>query len=365
MSLPPLFEQISTSEGWSLQQLQQAWAFIPLGSGVVALATGAVLQRRADRPILIVAGVLSVVAILMRAIASGALSFSLALLLFGIGTGAILVTLTSRVSRLFAGEGAGLAQAAFFGAYTVGAALGLATADVLSNWLGGWRLVPVVWASVSAIALVPALRTSLPPSARPSNVRQEIPPPPGWKRGVARYAFVYAAYVGGYLGLIGLLPYQLRRWGWDALHADGVLALSTVGFVVGAFLWAVFTDRYGCRRPAFVGCMLAAAVLTLCAPIAATGGPHFWAGVAVVGVGFFSGAMALFFPILLDDPRTGGTRAPQSIGLTTAASYAGGFLIPFSLAPLSDAWPSFVLAMYAIAFACAGAAMLGGTSRAT
>ena len=233
MSLPPLFAQIASQEGWSLQELQQAWAFVPLGSGLVALATGIVLRRHPDRWVLVFAGVLAVLGILLRAIATTPLFLSGSLLLFGAGTGAMLVALTSRVARLFDGERAGVAQAAFFGAYTLGAALGLVTAEGLANQLGGWRGVSGIWALLSVIALIPALRESMPPASVGSNEPDQEPIPATPGRGVARYAFVYAAYVGGYLGIVGLFPYQLRKLGWDPTLADGALASSTLGFIAG------------------------------------------------------------------------------------------------------------------------------------
>ncbi len=362
MSLPPLFARISSDTGWPLAQLQQAWAFVPLGSGLVALATGMLLRRRSDRVILCIAGVLAVSSTVMRAVAIAPLGFAVSLFLFGMGSGAVLVVLTSRVGRLFDGKGAAMAQAIFFGAYTFGAAVGLASAEFLAVQLGSWRAVPGAWALLSALALLPALRSSMPPIAAELGGSKMDLPAAGSACRVLRYAFVYAAYVGGYLGLVGFLPYQLREWEWEPFAADAVLAISTLGFIAGSLLWAAITDRFGRRHLTFALCMALTAALTLLVPIAAAGEARMFAVAAITGVGFFSGAMALFFPIVLEDPITGGERATQTIGITTAASYAGGFAVPFFLAPMSDALPTVVVSAYGVAFGCAGAAMLFGSA---
>lgn len=360
MCMPPLFDTIVKQEGWSLAALQRGWAFVPLGSGLVALATGALLQRRGDRVILALAGGLTVLAIAMRAWASAPAWFLASLFLFGLGSGAVLVTITSRVARSFDGERAGLAQAAYIGAYTIGAAAGLASSELMANAFGNWRTVSLVWAGICALSMIPALGHSMPASGLFGVAEQEAGFAHAYRNRVLRYGFVYAIYIGGYLGLVGLMPYQLREWGWPPVQADVAMSLSTLGFLVGAFFLAGLTDRRGGRRAVFAISMLAAGLLTLVAVACAQSGPHLGTWLAIPGIGFFGGAMALFFPIVLEDPRTGGERAPQAIGFTTAASYAGGFAVPFALAPYADAAPVFVIVLYAGAFACAGVAMVLG-----
>lgn len=353
LSLPPLFEEISRTEGWSLQTLQQAWALIPLGSGLVALATGAILVRHEDRPVALVAGVLAIAGLFVQSVSPNPAAFLAASFVFGAGAGALLVALTSRVARSFVDDHAGVAQAAFFGAYTVGTAVGLATAELLSTELGGWRRVPLVWGTLAVISLVPMLRHSM-PAPRIDGVSAGGRTP---LRPLALYGLVYAFYIGAYLGIAGLLPYQLREWGWDGETADGILALSTLGFLVGAFGLAVLTDRIGYRRTTFIGCMVVAALLTAFVPGIARDQSAFLAASTITTLGVACGALSLFFPIVLDDPATGGTRAASSVGTTTAASYFGGFLIPFAFAPWAEERPVVVLVGYASAFALAGGSM--------
>ncbi|MGB5810489.1 MAG: MFS transporter [Polyangiales bacterium] len=356
LSLPPFFAEIASTEGWSIQQLQRAWAFVPLGSGAVALMAGIALRRLHDRVVIALSGGTATLGVVLRSIVERPEAFAWSLLLFGLGAGALLVALTTRVARLYETEGAGLAQAAFFGAYTIGSALGLATAELLAEQLGGWRAVAGFWATASAIALVPTLFMTLPPG---TNDEGDTPNRRGtkWRKRISGYALVYAAYVGGYLGIAGLLPYQLRQWGWEPKLADAALASSTLGFLVGAFFLAAVTDRWGHRRQVFTGCMIAAAALTGIFPAAARASSMVWAGGTIAAVGFFCGALSLFFPIVLQDPETGGPEGSRSVGLTTAASYLGGFLVPFAFAPFTAERPALVIGGYAVIFAISGIAM--------
>ncbi|MEM7135970.1 MAG: MFS transporter [Myxococcota bacterium] len=354
LSIPPLFDRISATEGWSLQQLQEAWAYLPLGSGAAALVSGALLQTRSDRSVLAAAALVAVLGMVWRGWATGPWTFGASLFVFGIGSGAAFVVLANRVTRLFDSGSAGMAQAAFFGAYTIGSATGLATAESLAAGLGGWRSVPLVWAALSAVSLVPALATTLAPDAR----TRIAPPGPGWWQRASRYAFSYGAYLGAYLGLVGLLPYQLREWGWDGTEADGVLALSTLGFMAGSFWWASVTDRLGHRRAVYAGCMAAMAALVLLVPSLAQRGSDAWTAAIITAMGFFSGALVLFFPIVSSDPRTGGELTARSVGFTSAASYVGGFAVPFSLAPIAENRPVLAITACAATFAACGGVMI-------
>ncbi|MEM7433801.1 MAG: MFS transporter [Myxococcota bacterium] len=354
LSIPPLFDRISVVEGWSLQQLQQAWAYLPLGSGAAALATGALVQKRSDRSVLAIAGAIAVLGTLWRGSATGPWTFGASLFTFGVGSGAAFVVLANRVTRLFDTRSAGMAQAAFFGAYTIGSATGMATAESLATALGGWRSVAMVWAALSAISLFPALATTLAPDTH----TRSTPPQPGWWRRVSRYAFSYGAYLGAYLGLVGLLPYQLREWGWNGSDADGALALSTLGFMLGSFWWASVTDRLGHRRAVYASCMAVMAALVLVVPLLAQRGSDAWTAVVITAIGFFSGALVLFFPIVASDPRTGGDQTARSVGFTSAASYVGGFAVPFSLAPFAEDRPVLAITACAAAFAACGGVMV-------
>ena len=211
-----------------------------------------------------------------------------------------------------------------------------------------------MWAALSLFVLITAVRVSFPPSGTPPPTTGVT----GTRTRLAVYGTVYATYIGAYLGIAGLLPYQLREWGWEGTAADGVLALSTLGFFAGSFALGALTDRFGHRRTTFAICMIVAGGLTFSIPSIATGsGSHVAVGLVVTGIGLSCGNLALFFPIVMNDPATGSDRAPRSVGITTAASYFGGFLVPFALAPFSQQHPEAVLTGYGVVFALSGLVM--------
>lgn len=58
----------------------------------------------------------------------------------------------------------------------------------------------------------------------------------------------------------------------------------TLGFVVGSFLLAAITDRFGRRRATFAFSMAVAAILTLVASRTATSGAQLGAATAIAGI---------------------------------------------------------------------------------
>lgn len=359
LSLPPFFDAMAADEGFSLEALQRAWALVPLGSGLSAFASGRWLKTHADRGLLSIAGFSAVAAVFLRGAASSEFVLSAAQLVYGLGTGGVLVALMSRVTRSFEGETAGRAQAAYYSAYTIGAAVGVATAEALSSALGDWRAVAFAWGAISLASMVPVLAVSLDPEAAPTDGA------PGASVAMTRaaalaiggYAFVYASFNGAYIGVSGLMPYQLREWDWPASLADVTLALTTIGFIVGSALLGTFTDRFGRRVLSFAVCLIGAGLVSgLCVWLARDGvHPVVVGGNAALGV--LAGAFVVLFPVMLADPRIPAELAPEAIGWATTASSAGGFMIPFLFAPYAENHPEWVLGAYAVGFAISGGAM--------
>lgn len=359
MSLPPLFDRMMKAVDWTLSDLQQTWALIPLGSGIAAIWAGRALHNHSDFKIIICAGAVTAFSIGSRGFVSDIVQLAIALLIFGAASGTLLVVLTHRVSQTFLSEDSGVAQAVFFGAYTIGAAISLATAESIAEWLGGWRRVFWFWsiASVAALGVViinPRISEAEFAASKSRAVSLQ------WLRAVTPFALVYAGYVGGYLALIGLLPAQLRAWSWPPQSADFAIAVSTITFIAGALMWGAVADRYGRERLLFTASMIGLGVAVVILSLVAKDGISTTGFIAASSIGLFSGAMALYFPILLAATMTGGPRAAMSIGHTTAASYAGGFFIPFSLADVSSTYPIsaiwicagiFILAGFTMAFA--------------
>jgi nitrate/nitrite transporter NarK len=171
---------------------------------------------------------------------------------------------------------------------------------------------------------------------------------------IIRYVLAYAAYVGGYLGLSGALPYALQKWGWKADSSNGALGVSTLAFLIGAFFWSALSDKFGARRLYFVVTIMATGVATTLIPFVSSAGENALALGLIVMLGFLAGGVSLFFPLLLSDPEISEEVASTTIAIATAASYAGGFAIPFSVAPFLDTVPGTVFSIYGTSIIVAG-----------
>ncbi len=356
MSLPPLFEMMTLQSGWPLVSLERAWSLIPLGSCLSALATAFLFGRYPQNKILYLAIFVTILSTLARSFAPDANLYALSLFSFGVGTGALLVVLTNLVSQSFSEDEIGSAQAIFFGSYALGAAIAIVTADLISSSYDSWRAVPLLWGvlSILASALILFDRQFAKSSQVDSshNTSEAIREPALW-----RYAFVYATFVGAYLGYAGLLPVQLRLWGMSPSAADTSMAISTLLFLVGAYIWGSLTDKYGYRRLTFTFCMAALSVCAALIPVFATSPSIMF--VIVVCVGLFSGAMTLFFPMMLEDKSISRENSSFSIGITTTASYVGGFMVPFLAAPLAEPCPSAAIYIFSGFFLLAGLGVPG------
>jgi predicted MFS family arabinose efflux permease len=353
MSLPPLFSDMA-AEGWSPTTIEQSWALIPLGSAPAAQLTASLLKRWSERSLTLVATLVAALAVFTRALAPSAAALAGALFIFGIATGALLVILTSQVSRLGPSEHQGRAQAAFFGAYAFGSAIGLISANSLGDLFGGWRSVAIFW---SIVIVCSALLLWMPTSdayQRQKNVSDKPAFSNLRQPGLLRFALAYAGYVGGYLGLTGLLPYQLRKLDWSPTAADIAMALSTMCFILGAAVIGSATDKFGKRRGTYTATMFLTAICAITAWELALSGYILAAQIAIAGIGFFGGGMTLFFVLLTERYNADADLLTASVGTVTTASYLGGFLIPFAAAGSIEHSPTLAVIAFCISIACAG-----------
>ena len=243
MSLPPLFASME-AEGWSPVGLQQAWAAIPFGSIPGALFAASATRSFGLRTIVAGSSILASASIGFRSLADGIVPFSLMLAIYGFMTGLLLATLTAAIGSWVGARRVGIAQALFFGSYAIGAGLAVVLGGYYAEFVG-WR--SICWAvAVGGLILATASGT-LVTSERIGSLVERPKVTRGNQLVSFRYSAAYAAYVGGYLALAGLLPYQLERWGWPAGLAGLSLALTTATFLVGSCIWSLLTDSFGKR----------------------------------------------------------------------------------------------------------------------
>jgi hypothetical protein len=350
MILPPMFASM-VQEGWNAAALQQSWAAIPLGSVPGALLATFAIRKLGAPTVITGSSSAASAAIGLRALSDGLVSFSGALAIYGFTTGILLTTLTAEVGHRVSARRAGLAQAIFFGSYAIGAAISVVIAGLFVQSLG-WRAICTIVAMLGLLlaalswrspVVTPAVGIAIASHSTRENKLTSL-----------RYSAAYAAYVGGYLALAGLLPYQLEQWGWAPELASASLAVTTATFLVGASLWTYVTDALGGRHVVFAVTMFMSGLSTGALAVLAKGNPNPAAWGAIAAVGFFGGGMGVFFPLLLADVRLGSLRGAPSVGHATAASYLGGAAVPFALAGLSATHPDVAIALFGLTVAAAG-----------
>ncbi|MCZ8208152.1 MAG: MFS transporter [Aquidulcibacter sp.] len=354
MSLPPLFAPMAAA-GWNATGLQQAWAAIPMGSILGALVAARSVERWGNLKVISSTSVLAAVSILVRAGTNDIGGLSLALAVYGAATGALLATLTTVVGQLAPVARSGFAQGVFFGSYALGAAVALIGAETIVRHFN-WQTACIIVGSASLLLALFSGRVAHFGQRSVETVREPVSVARSMAAGrlSLRYCGAYAAYVGGYLALAGLLPYQLERWGWPRDAASLSLAITTLAFLVGAGIWTAITDAFGKRRTVFALTMFVSGAATAAiVPLAGTQ-PNALAWTSIVIVGLFSGGMGVFFPMLLGDERLGPMRGATSVGHATAASYVGGAAVPFLLANLSIVCPEVSVILFGVTIALAG-----------
>jgi MFS family permease len=352
MSTPPLFPMMAR-EGWDIGFLQRSWAIISLASIPGALFSAWIASRIGTIGLIAGSAFVASSSLLLRGLALTQWSFMVLLAFFGLSTGLLLASMTARIARLFSDRHAATAQSAFFGSYALGAAIGVSSAQGLAGTFG-WQHVPMIWGAIGLCLVV--VVTVFDQDRLPSPHAQGSPLAVSRYHitAIIRYILAYAAYVGGYLGLSGALPYALQKWGWKADSSNAALGFSTLAFLIGAFFWSALSDKFGARRLYFVVTIMATGVATTLIPFVSSAGENVLALGLIVMLGILAGGVSLFFPLLLSDPEISEEVASTTIAIATAASYAGGFAIPFSVAPCLDTAPGTVFSIYGTSIIVAG-----------
>ncbi len=136
-------------------------------------------------------------------------------------------------------------------------------AALLLNWFS-WRYVLMIWAF---IALVSALAYSF--SGKGGRFAGKLPSPGNVRAVTAKPAFwimvlLFAMAMGGNAGIYAMLPlFLVNERGMDLTFANTMVGLSQISGVVMVFAAGWITDKVG-QKPAMMGSLLAAAVLTVC-----------------------------------------------------------------------------------------------------
>ena len=262
MSLPVLFEEISTDIGLSLVQVGWIWGVGSALGILVGLIGGPVGDRFGSRRTLAVACLFIGVAGAARGLSNGFAMLGFTTLITGFAQWSIPMNVHKTCGVWFPREQLGMAN----GVVSVGMALGflsgsLLAATVFSPLLGGWRNVLFVY---GAVAILFGIfwwfsQEKAEDEDRHNNQRiilreaigHVIHIPNVWLLCIAT-----AGVSGGVNGVLGYLPLYLRGLGWEPTIADGTLASFHAASMACAIPIALLSDRIGSRR----GVLMAAAL---------------------------------------------------------------------------------------------------------
>jgi predicted MFS family arabinose efflux permease len=263
MSLPVLFDEISSDLDLDLVQIGWIWGFSSVLGVLVGLIGGPLGDQFGSRKILVVACLLMGMAGAARGLSNSFWMLSVTSLVTGFAQWLIPMNIHKNCGVWFPSEKLGMAN----GVVAVGMALGfllgsLLAATVFSPWLGGWRNVLFLY---GAVAILFSLFWWLSPDRAVENIRDKQSTATFSEaiRQVIRLRNVWilclatAGVSGCVNGLLGYLPIHLRGLGWAPAIADSTLASFHAISMVLAIPIALFSDRLGNRRDV----LLAAALL--------------------------------------------------------------------------------------------------------
>lgn len=318
MSMPVLFDEISSDLGLSLVQVGWIWGAGSVLGIVVGLVGGPLGDKFGPRRTLAVACLLMGIAGAARGLSNSFTVLAVTSLVTGFAQWSIPMNVHKTCGIWFPKEQLGMSN----GVVSVGMALGfllgaLFAATFFSPLLGGWRNVLFIYGLVAVLFGVfwwfsqEKADCHDPENSQTITFMEAI-------RHVVRFRNVWilciatAGVSGCVNGLLGFLPLYLRGLGWEPAVADGTLASFHAVSMLFAIPITLFSDRVGNR----IGILMAAALLIGLG----TGLLGFSSGVlislAVLIAGFSrDGFMALTMTAIIEEKGIGARFAGTAIGL--------------------------------------------------
>jgi MFS family permease len=350
MCLPVLFKEISNDLNLSLVEVGLIWGIAALPGILTSLVGGAVGDRFGPKRILSAGCLLVGVVGGLRGLANNFTGLAAAVFLVGFLTPFVGMNVIKTCGIWFSSRQLGLAN----GVLSMGMALGfvigsLASATLLSPWLGGWRNVMFFYGAITAALSVPwfftrpapTLAGQPSPTASSGSLRQTLAHVMRiknvWLLGLAILG------IGGCIqGALGYIPLYLRGLGWSGVSADGALASFHTVSMLCVIPIALCSDKFGSRKKVMIG---AALMVTLgIGLLSVVDGIMVWVAVCLAGM-VRDGFMAVFLTAITETEGIGPAYAGTAAGLVMVFSSLGSLLAPplgNSLAGISAGLP-FVL----------------------
>lgn len=333
MCLPVLFKEISQDLNLNLVEVGLIWGIASLPGILTSLIGGAVGDRFGPKRILAAGCLLVGLVGGLRGLANSFTSLAAAVFLVGFLTPFVGMNVIKTCGIWFSSRQLGLAN----GVLSMGMALGfvigsLASASLLSPWLGGWRNVLFFYGAITAALSLPWLFTR--PAPTPASRHN-----PAVSSGPLREALAHVGRIknvwllglailgiGGCIqGALGYIPLYLRGLGWSGVSADGALAAFHTTSMLCVIPIALWSDRLGSRKKVMVG---AALMLTLgMGLLSVVNGVMVWIAVCLSGM-VRDGFMAVFLTAITETEGIGPAYAGTAAGLVMVFSNLGSLLAP-------------------------------------
>jgi len=254
MSLPVMFDEISTDLNLSLVQVGWIWGLGSVMGIFVGLIGGPIGDRFGPRRTLAGACLLIGLAGAARGFSNGFTMLAWTMLLTGAAMWSIPMNVHKTCGIWFSKQQLGMANSVV----SVGMALGflsgaLLAATVFSPLLGGWRNVLFVYGAVATLFGIfwRFSQENAGDKNRRNNQSISMLKAIGHVtrvRSVWVFCIATAAVSGCVNGMLGYLPLYLRELGWEPALADGTLASFHAASMVFAVPMALLSDRVGSRR---------------------------------------------------------------------------------------------------------------------
>jgi MFS family permease len=346
MSMPVLFEKISTELHLNLVQIGLIWGINALPGIVTILVGGVIGDRFGPKRVLIFSCLLVGLSGAVRGFASDFSTLAAAMFAFGLFSPFITMNSFKTCGLWFPSREMGLAS----GVLSMGMALGflvgsMFSATVLAPWLGGWRPVLYLYGGLSIALCIPWFFARPAPSGavtasagKPRSIVQTLAYV-ARIRNVWLYGLAIFGIGGCIQGALGYLPLYLRGQGWPEASADGALAAFHTVSLIFVVPIALLSDRLGTRKKILIaaGLMVALGIGLL----SVVQGPLVWIAVGIAGM-VRDGFMAVYMTSILETEGVGPAFAGTATGLAMVFSGLGNLIAPplgNSLASISPGVP--------------------------
>jgi MFS family permease len=351
MSMPVLFDRISTELHLSLVQVGFIWGINALPGILTILFGGLIGDRFGPKHVLIFGCLMIGLTGASRGLAFDFPSLAAAMFMFGLFTPFITMNSFKTCGLWFSGGQMGLAS----GFLSMGMALGfmlgsMFSATVLAPWLGGWRQVMYLYGAIAVGLCIPWLFTRRAPAAAQHLLT-------GSKKSMAQ-TLAYVARIrniwmfglaifgisGCIQGTLGYLPLYLRGQGWPAASADGALAAFHTVSLIFVIPMALLSDRLGTRKRVLLiaGMMIALGISLL----SVAQGAMVWIAVCLAGMSR-DGFMAVYMTSILETEGVGPAYAGTATGLAMVFSGLGNLITPPLGNSLADILPGLPFLFWA------------------